>query len=149
MFEIGWLELLVIAVVMIVVVGPKDLPGMLRTFGRTTTQLRRMAGDFRKQFDDALKEAELDEVRKAASDLQKLDPTENIRKAMNPVKAVGDEIRSSLRAAATSPAPKASASPVAAEPSAEAVETAPATSAPVAEPTPVEEKIPAVSRESS
>ena len=57
MFEVGWLELLVIAVVLIVVVGPKDLPGMLRTFGRVTTQLRRMAGDFRKQFDDALREA--------------------------------------------------------------------------------------------
>ena len=43
MFEIGWLELLVIAVVLIVVVGPKDLPRMLRTFGRTTSQMKRMS----------------------------------------------------------------------------------------------------------
>lgn len=105
MFEIGWLELLVIAVVLIVVVGPKDLPGMLRTFGRTTSQLRRMAGDFRRQFDDALREAEIDEVRKTAADLKKLDPTADIRKAMNPMKAVGDEIRSSLKAATKAPDP--------------------------------------------
>lgn len=106
MFEVGWLELLVIAVVLIVVVGPKDLPGMLRTFGRVTTQLRRMAGDFRKQFDDALREAEMDDVRKAASDLKKLDPRNDIRKAMNPMKSVGDEIRSSLKAATQAPQPK-------------------------------------------
>ena len=106
MFEVGWLELLVIAVVLIVVVGPKDLPGMLRTFGRVTTQLRRMAGDFRKQFDDALREAEMEDVRKAASDLKKLDPRNDIRKAMNPMKSVGDEIRSSLKAATQAPQPK-------------------------------------------
>lgn len=117
MFEIGWVELLVIAVVLIVVVGPKDLPGMLRTFGRTTSQLRRMAGDFRRQFDDALREAELDEIRKAAAEVKKLDPTSDIRKAMNPMKAVGDEIRSSLKAATSAPEPKVAANDAAAEPS--------------------------------
>ncbi|TIS90372.1 MAG: twin-arginine translocase subunit TatB, partial [Mesorhizobium sp.] len=50
MFEVGWTEMLVIAIVMIVVVGPKDLPNMLRTFGRTTAKLRAMAADFQKQF---------------------------------------------------------------------------------------------------
>ena len=65
MFEIGWTEMLVIAVVMIVVVGPKDLPKMLRTFGKTTAKLRSMAGDFQKQFNEALKEAELDDVKKS------------------------------------------------------------------------------------
>ena len=61
MFEVGWTEMLVIAIVMIVVVGPKDLPNMLRTFGRTTAKLRAMAADFQKQFNEALKEAELDD----------------------------------------------------------------------------------------
>lgn len=106
MFEIGWIEILIIAVVMIVVVGPKDLPRMLRTFGRTSSQLRRMAGDFRKQFDDAIREAELDELRQTAADVKKLDPTADIRKAMNPMKAVGDEIRSSLKAATKAPEPE-------------------------------------------
>ena len=59
MFDLGWPELLVVALVLIIVVGPKDLPAMLRTFGKTTRKLRSMAGDFRSQFDDALKEAEL------------------------------------------------------------------------------------------
>lgn len=106
MFDIGWSELLVIGVVLIVVVGPKDLPRMLRTFGRTTTHLRRMAGDFRKQFDEALREAEMDDVRDTVNDLKSLNPASEIRKAMNPMRAVGDEIRSSLMAATRAPEPK-------------------------------------------
>ena len=118
MFEIGWSELLVIGVVLIVVVGPKDLPRMLRTFGRTTTHLRKMAGDFRKQFDDALREAELDDVRDTVKDLRSLDPRQEIRKALSPMRAVGDEIRSSLMAATKAPeskVPSATESAVAAE----------------------------------
>lgn len=105
MFDIGWSELLVIGVVLIVVVGPKDLPRMLRTFGKTMTQLRRMAGDFRKQFDEALSEAELDDVRESVRDLKALDPRKDLRKALDPMRAVGDEIRSSLRAATKAPEP--------------------------------------------
>ncbi|WP_245515067.1 Sec-independent protein translocase protein TatB [Jiella endophytica] len=106
LFDLGWSELLVIAVVLVVVVGPKDLPGMLRTFGRVTKQLRAMAGDFRRQFDDALKEAELDDVRKGIDDVRSLDPRKSIREAMNPMKAIGDDIRSSLNSATASPEPR-------------------------------------------
>lgn len=118
MLDIGWSELLVIGVVLIVVVGPKDLPRMLRTFGKTMTQLRRMAGDFRKQFDEALSEAELDDVRTSVRDLKAMDPRKDLRKALDPMRAVGDEIRSSLRAATQAPDPTvpsadAPASPVA------------------------------------
>ncbi len=74
MFEIGWSEMLVIAVVLIVVVGPKDLPRMLRTFGKTVAKLRGMAGDFQKQFNEALKEAELDDVKKSIDDIRGLNP---------------------------------------------------------------------------
>ncbi len=65
MFDIGWSELLVIAVVAIVVVGPKDLPKLLRSFGFYAGKLRRAAAEFRRQFDEAMREAELDEVKKA------------------------------------------------------------------------------------
>lgn len=99
MFDIGWPELMVVAIVLVVVVGPKDLPRMLRTFGRTTNKLRSMAGDFRKQFDDALKEAELDEVKDLVSDARKLDPTAEIRKQLDPMKKAGDQIRQGLDAA--------------------------------------------------
>lgn len=68
MFEVGWSEILVIVIVMIVVVGPKDLPKMLRAFGKATAKFRATAGEFRKQFDEALKEAELDDVREIIND---------------------------------------------------------------------------------
>ncbi len=64
MLDIGWSELLVVAIVAIVVVGPKDLPKLMRTFGFYAGKVRRMAGDFQRQFNDAMAESEADEVRK-------------------------------------------------------------------------------------
>jgi sec-independent protein translocase protein TatB len=84
MFDIGWSEILVIAVVTIVVVGPKDLPRMLRTFGKTMGQVRRTANDFKRQFDDALREAErevdLEDTKKQLSSIAKANPLADIRK---------------------------------------------------------------------
>jgi sec-independent protein translocase protein TatB len=70
MFDIGWSELLVIAVVAIVVMGPKELPRLMRTFGHYTGKLRRAAGEFQRQFEDAVRESELDEIRKALHDVR-------------------------------------------------------------------------------
>ncbi len=64
MFQLSWSELLIIAIVAVVVVGPKDLPRLLRALGRTMAKLRRMAGEFQRQFNEALREAELEDVRK-------------------------------------------------------------------------------------
>jgi sec-independent protein translocase protein TatB len=64
MLDIGWSELLVVAVVAIVVVGPKDLPKLMRSFGFYAGKLRRAASDFQRQFDEAMAESEADEVRK-------------------------------------------------------------------------------------
>jgi sec-independent protein translocase protein TatB len=75
MFDIGWSELLVIAVVAIIVVGPKDLPRLMRTFGHYAGKLRRMAGDFQRQFEDAMREAELEEVRKAMQSVRDAAPS--------------------------------------------------------------------------
>ena len=66
MFGIGWTELLIIAIVAIVVVGPKDLPRLMRTFGHYAGKLRRMGNEFKQQVDEAMREAELVEVRKAS-----------------------------------------------------------------------------------
>lgn len=96
MFEVGYSEILVIAIVLIVVVGPKDLPKMLRAFGKATTKFRQMSGDFRKQFDDALKEAELDEVRKTISDVRKLDPRQQVLDVFNPLREVGNSLRADV-----------------------------------------------------
>jgi len=96
MFEIGWTEMLVIAVVMIVVVGPKDLPKMLRAFGKTTAKVRSMAGDFQKQFNEALKEAELDDVKKSVDSLRSLNPATEIKKQLNPFEKAASDVRAGL-----------------------------------------------------
>ena len=63
MFQMSWSEVLIVVVVAIVVVGPKDLPQMLRGLGRTMAKLRRMADEFQNQFSEALREAELDRIK--------------------------------------------------------------------------------------
>lgn len=103
MLDIGWTELLVIAVVLIVVVGPKDLPPMLRAFGKMTSNLRKMAGDFRTQFDEALKEADMDGVRQTIGDAQRFHPANAIREAINPLREMGNEIRNDLQKVTESP----------------------------------------------
>jgi sec-independent protein translocase protein TatB len=65
MFDIGWSELLVIIVVAIVVVGPKELPRLMGQFGRYAGKLRRAAADFQRQFDEAMRDTEVAEVKKA------------------------------------------------------------------------------------
>ena len=64
MLDIGWSELLVVAIVAIVVVGPKDLPKLMRTFGFYAGKIRRTAGDFQRQFKEAMAESEVEEVQK-------------------------------------------------------------------------------------
>ena len=119
MLEVGYSEILVIAIVLIVVVGPKDLPKMLRAFGRMMTKFRTVSGDFRRQFDDALREAELDEVRKTISDVRNLDPRNQIREALNPLRQATSSLRSDVEnaikpaAATTTPAPAAVMAPIA------------------------------------
>ena len=111
MLDVGWTEILVIAIVLIIVVGPKDLPQMLRTFGRMVSKMRGMASDFRQQFDEALREADLDDVRKTIGEAQKLNPLNTIREAVNPLRQVGDDIRSDLQKATGSVSSTPSANP--------------------------------------
>lgn len=99
MLDIGWTELLVIAVILIVVVGPKDLPPMIRAFGKMTSRLRKTAGEFRSQFDEALREAELDDLRKTVSDVRSLNPASAMREALNPLREAGNEIKEDLKKA--------------------------------------------------
>ncbi len=86
MFDIGWTEMMVVAVVAILFVGPKELPGMLRTFGRTVKKLRAMAREFQGQFDQAIRDADLDGVKSTIDDVRNLDPTKAVRDKLNPLK---------------------------------------------------------------
>src|ERR1700754_3792010 len=76
MFDIGWSELVLIGVVALIAIGPKELPGVLRTVGQWMGKARKMAAEFQGQFQEAMREAEMadlkksfDEVREAASGL--------------------------------------------------------------------------------
>jgi len=79
MFDIGWSELLVIGVVAIVVVGPKELPRLMRTFGHYLGKVRHMAADFQRQFEEAVRDSEIDEVRKAMQDFHAQASDVNLR----------------------------------------------------------------------
>ena len=96
MFDIGWTEMLVIGVIAIVVVGPKDLPRMLRTVGQYVGKAKRMAREFQTQFDDAVKDTELDDVRKSFNDLKSSNPTGEVGKALNPFKDAADDLKKTV-----------------------------------------------------
>jgi sec-independent protein translocase protein TatB len=129
MFDIGWSELLVIGVVAIVVVGPKELPRLMRTFGHYTGKLRAMASDFQRQFEDAVRDSEIDEVRKAMQDFhaQASDATAAVDKPLmvpKPSEPAPATVPVAI-APPPEPTPKAKAKPRAKKP--KAASTKPAT----------------------
>jgi sec-independent protein translocase protein TatB len=96
MFGIDSPELLVIAVVALVVIGPKELPGMLRSWGKWMAQMRGMASEFRGHVDEMVRQADIDDVKKQLAatpglDLQSLDPTREIKSAIQEGMAEGEK----------------------------------------------------------
>ena len=146
MFGIDSSELLLIAIVALVVIGPKELPGLLRTWGRWMAQMRGMASEFRGHVDEMVRQSELDEVKKQLTgasglDLQSLDPTKEIRSHIEQGMAEGEkaiaegkslfdnplaEPESAPQIAVETPATSAEAPQTAAETPQVAVEPAPA-----------------------
>ena len=63
MFDVSWSELLILGVVALIVVGPKELPVLMRTLGRYAGMARKQAAEFRTHFDEAMREAEMSELR--------------------------------------------------------------------------------------
>jgi sec-independent protein translocase protein TatB len=68
MLDIGWTELFVVGIVALIVIGPKDLPGALHTFGKYVGQLRRMVRQFQDGIDDIARQEDLRELQKTVSD---------------------------------------------------------------------------------
>jgi sec-independent protein translocase protein TatB len=128
MFDIGWSELLLIGIVALIAIGPKELPGALRTLGQWMGKVRRMASEFQNQFHEAMREAELadlkkevDEMASKAQSYAHFDPIDDIRKDIE--KAAGpppdlDTLTDTAASSAPSASPPPAAPPPASAPAA-------------------------------
>jgi sec-independent protein translocase protein TatB len=138
MFDIGWSELLLIGIVALIAIGPKELPGALRTLGQWMGKVRRMASEFQNQFHEAMREAELadlkkevDEMASKAQSYAHFDPIDDIRRDLE--KAAGpppdlDTLTDTASSPSASPPP---ASPPAATEAPPAAAETPPVAAPV------------------
>ena len=97
MFDIGWSELVVIAVVALIAIGPKELPGVLRMVGQWMGKARKMAAEFQGQFNEAMREAEMadlkksfDEVKEAATGLASGNIMTSLQKDVSDSLQIGD-----------------------------------------------------------
>jgi sec-independent protein translocase protein TatB len=84
MFDFAWSEIAVIAVVALVVIGPKDLPKVLRTVGTWVGKARAIAREFQSSLDQMIREAELEEVRQQVEQAAKVDMSEAIERTIDP-----------------------------------------------------------------
>ena len=89
MLDIGWSEMAIVAVVALFVIGPRELPRMLRTVGHYAAKIRGMAREFQEGIDDAVREAELDEVKKQIESVKTIDVRKSIENTIDPEKRIG------------------------------------------------------------
>src|SRR5882757_12296 len=107
MFDLfSWSHILIMLVVALVVVGPKDLPRLMNMAGKWAGKARAMASEFRRSFDETARESELSELRKEIDNLKKNNPISDIASSMAGVQA---EVSSSMDAVSTAPPPVAGA----------------------------------------
>ena len=90
MFDIGWSELVVIAVVALIAIGPKELPAVLRTVGQYMRKIRSMASEFQGQFQEAMREAEMADLKKSVDEMTDVakgytdfDPLADVKKSVD------------------------------------------------------------------
>ena len=94
MFDMSWGEVMLIGGVALIVIGPKDLPKALRTVGQVTGKMKRMAGEFHAQFNEAIREAEFDDVRREVDGIKRSAST--MGPSFNPVQTIRDEIKGAV-----------------------------------------------------
>lgn len=122
MFDIGFMELLVIGALALIVVGPKELPGLLRTVGQYAGKARAMARDFQRTMEDAAREADLGDVADAVKKGGKLNKLPFDNQVVNSIKDFERTVRTEVNDAAR--AGQAATAPAAPKPSAPTVATA-------------------------
>ncbi|MBZ6074785.1 Sec-independent protein translocase protein TatB [Microvirga puerhi] len=114
MFDMSWGEVMVIGAVALIVIGPKDLPRALRTVGQVTGKLRRMAAEFQGQFQEAMREADLDDAKRQLQGIN--DSVTSMNGNFNPIQTIRDELKGAIETPATPGASPASP-PASQEPS--------------------------------
>ena len=92
--HVGFLEIMLLAVLALVVVGPKDLPRLMRTVGQMVAKVRRLGDEFRGAFDQMAREAEVEELRREIEDLKTANP---VREVSDAFKAAGDDAYEATR----------------------------------------------------
>jgi sec-independent protein translocase protein TatB len=95
MLDMSWGEMMVIGAVALIVIGPKDLPKALRTVGQMTSKIRRMAAEFQGQFNEAMREAELDDVKRQIQGINDSVGSLN-RGGFNPAQTIRDELKGAI-----------------------------------------------------
>jgi len=110
MLDMSWGEVMVIGAVALIVIGPKDLPRALRTVGQMTGKIRRMAAEFQGQFNEAMREAELDDVKRQIQGVN--DSVTGLNPSFNPIQTIRDELKGAVEGtnAATTSTPGATGS---------------------------------------
>jgi sec-independent protein translocase protein TatB len=123
MFGLGWGEMVVIGIVALIAIGPKELPTVLRTIGQWMGKVRRMANEFQGQFQEALREVELSDLKKhaddIAADVANFDPMKDTRQEMEKAFAFDDplkDINTSLDTPKAAPALESADAPPAPQP---------------------------------
>lgn len=107
MFDIGWQELFIVGLVAIIVVGPKELPRVLRTVTLWIRKIRGMARDFQDGIDELAREADLDDMRKEIEDATNADFKDEINTIADPAREIEESVRdisSSINAPDDAPA---------------------------------------------
>ncbi len=130
MFDIGWQELFIVAILAIIVIGPKDLPRAVRTVMQAIRKLRSMAGEFQAGLDEVAREVELDEIRREANKIAHYDVTKEIKDNLDPdgeIEKAADldsTVRDTMNETKADAAKSATAEPKPAQADTPAVETA-------------------------
>jgi len=92
MFDIGWQELFIVAVLAIIVVGPRDLPRTLRTVMGYIRKAKGMAREFQNGIDEVAREVELDEIRQEANKIAHMDLEEEVKNAIDPTGSLTEDL---------------------------------------------------------
>src|SRR3954452_1094585 len=90
MFDIGWSEIAVIVVVALIVIGPKDLPKVLKTIGIWVRKARMLTRDFQNSVDEMIREADLEDVRRQANELRTMNLAKEVEKTIDPSGSLRD-----------------------------------------------------------